>query len=68
MRENGIDATLYTVNQGADQWHVALVWHHRGSLYSVSEHLAPPLNYRKLVSYLRHELRSLVLIEPNRST
>jgi len=29
---------------------------------------APPLNYRKLLSYLRHELRSLVLIEPTRST
>jgi hypothetical protein len=68
VKENGINATLYTVNQGADQWHVALVWHHRGSLYSISEHLAPPLNYGKLVSYLRHELRSLVLIEPNRST
>src|SRR6185437_1595888 len=27
VHENGIDATLFTVNQGADQWHVALVWH-----------------------------------------
>jgi hypothetical protein len=68
VRANGIDATLFTVNQGADQWHVALVWRHVGSLYSLSEHLAPPLNYRKLVSYLRHELRSLVLIKPTRST
>jgi len=68
VHENGIDATLFTVNQGADQWHVALVWHHVGSLYTLSEHLAPPLDYRKLVSYLHHELRSLVLIEPTRST
>jgi len=68
VHENGIDATLYTVNQGADQWHVALVWRRVGSLYTLSEHLAPPLNYQKLVSYLRHELRSLVLIEPSRST
>ena len=68
VHENGIVATLYTVNQGADQWHYALAWHHRGSLYTLSEHLAPPLNAVKLVSYLRHELRSLVLIEPTRST
>jgi len=68
VREQGIDATLFTVNQGADQWHVALVWRHVGSLYTLSEHLAPPLDYRKLVRYLHHELRSLVLIEPTRST
>jgi len=68
VTENGIKATLFTVNQGADQWHVALAWRHRGSLYTLSEHLAPPLDYRKLVLYLRHELRSLVLIEPARST
>ena len=68
VRSNGIDATLFTVNQGADQWHVALAWRHRGSLYTLSEHLAPPLNYEKLLRYLKRELRSLVLIEPSRST
>src|SRR5581483_10952062 len=46
---NGIRATLYTVNQGADQWHYLLAWRHRGSLYTLSEHLAPPLDGRKLV-------------------
>jgi hypothetical protein len=66
--ENGIDATLYTVNQDADQWHLLLAWRHKGSLYTLSEHLAPPLDYRKLVRYLHHELRSLVLIEPARTT
>ena len=25
--ESGITATLYTVNQGADQWHLLLAWH-----------------------------------------
>ena len=65
---NGIRATLYTVNQGADQWHYLLAWRHRGSLYTLSEHLAPPLDGRKLVRYLRRELSSLVLIEPSRST
>ena len=39
-----------------------------GSLYTLSEHLAPPLNATKLVRYLRLELRSLVLIEPTRAT
>jgi hypothetical protein len=68
VRENGIDATLYTVNQGADQWHYALAWRHRGALYTLSEHLAPPLNGPKLVRYLRKELLSLVLIEPTHST
>src|SRR3954470_12548845 len=52
----GISATLYTVNQDADQWHLLLAWRHRGSLYTLSEHLAPPLNYRKLLRYLQHEL------------
>lgn len=68
MTENGIRATLYTVNQDADAWHVLLAWRHKGGLYTVSEHLAPPLDYRKVVVYLRHELRSLVLIAPPRST
>jgi hypothetical protein len=66
--ENGIDATLFTVNQDADQWHILLAWRHRGSLYTISEHLAPPVDYRKLVRFLHRELRSLVLIEPSRST
>lgn len=66
--ENGIRATLYTVNQGADEWHIALLWRHAGSLYTISEHLAPPLDYRKVVDYLRRELRSLVLIRPAVST
>jgi hypothetical protein len=63
----GIQATLYTVNQDADQWHLLLAWRHRGSLYTLSEHLAPPLNYQKLLRYLQRELRSLVLIEPTRT-
>ena len=61
---NGIRATMYTVNQDADQWHILLAWRHQGSLYTLSEHVAPPLTYRKVVSYLKHELRSLVRIEP----
>jgi hypothetical protein len=65
VREHGIRATLYTVNQDADAWHLLLAWRHDGSLYTLSEHLAPPLDYRKLVGYLRHELRSLVVVAPS---
>jgi len=61
---NGIRARLYTVNQDADQWHMLLAWRHAGSLYTLSEHLAPPLDYRKLLAYLKHELASLVLVSP----
>src|SRR4051794_40316721 len=67
VRANGIAATMYPVNQAADQWPVLLAWRHRGSLYTLSEHLAPPLTYRKLVAYLKRELRSLVLVEPSRA-
>ncbi len=64
---NGIRATMFTVNQDADQWHVLLAWRHEGSLYTLSEHVAPPLTYRKVLAYLKRELRSLVLVEPSRA-
>jgi hypothetical protein len=60
----GIKATIYTVNQDADQWHVLYAWRHQGSLYTVSEHVAPPLNYQKVVANLERMLRSLALVEP----
>ena len=64
VHERGIDATIYTVNQDADEWHAALVWRAYGGLYTLSEHVAPPLTYNKVVVYLRHELRQLVVIQP----
>ncbi len=63
-RFGSIVATLYTVNQDADQWHVAYGWRYRGSFYTLSEHVAPPLDYAKVVRYLDREVRSLELIEP----
>ena len=63
-RVGTIAATLYTVNQDADQWHIAYAWRHAGNLYTLSEHLAPPLDYRHVVRYLDRELRSLELINP----
>jgi hypothetical protein len=63
-RVNGITATMYTVNQGADQWHVLYAWHRGPSLYTISEHVAPPLRYRKVVLNLDRMLRGLVLVRP----
>lgn len=60
----GIRATVYTVNQDADQWHVLLAWRHAGSLYTVSEHVIRPYTYRQVVPNLARLLRSLVLVRP----
>ena len=49
----GITATIYTVNQDADQWHVLYAWHHAGGALHVSEHVAPPLDYDKVVANLK---------------
>jgi hypothetical protein len=68
VSSNGIKATVFTVNQDADAWHLLLAWHHHGGLYTLSEHLAPPLNFKKVMAYLKHELDSLVLIAPSHST
>jgi hypothetical protein len=64
-RVAGIDATVYTANQDADRWHVLYAWRHDGSLYALSEHVTPPLTYRKVVANLDRMLRSLVLVRPS---
>ena len=65
VRAGGVKATVFNVNQDADQWHVLYAWRRGGSLYTVSEHVAPPLNYRKVRRYLDRILRSLVLVHPS---
>jgi hypothetical protein len=62
VRVNGIKATVYTVNQDADQWHILYAWRHAGSLYTMSEHVAPPVNYAKVRLYLNRIMRGLVLV------
>ena len=66
LNANGIHATVYQVNQGADQWHILLAWHYRGTLYAVSEHVIPPYRFstqvRRNLSLL---LESLVLVRPH---
>ena len=61
---NGIVARKYTVNHGADSWHVLLAWRRRGGLYTLSEHVAPPLTYAQVLANLQHMLDRLVLIHP----
>jgi hypothetical protein len=65
---NGITAPVYTVNQDADSWHYALVWRRFGNLYSLSEHVAPPLTGEHVRRYLKQELAALVLIRPSASS
>jgi hypothetical protein len=60
----GFRVTEYTVNQDADQWHVLYAWRHAGSLYTLSQHVAPPLTFPMVIRDLNRELRSLVLINP----
>jgi len=64
-RANGITATIYTVNQDADQWHILLAWHHHGSLYTVSEHVIKPyLSASLVMKNLDRLLAGLVLVRP----
>jgi hypothetical protein len=67
-RAAGIDATVYTVNRDADQWHILYAWRRHGSLYTISQHVAPPLGYAGAVRSLDRMLRTLVLVEPTAGT
>ena len=60
----GITATVYRVNQDADQWHILLAWRYNHSLYTVSEHVIPPYTYAQVVRNLGELLKSLVLVRP----
>jgi hypothetical protein len=56
--------TVYTVSRDADQWHVTYVWHENGTLYAVSEHVAPPLTFRRVLQNLDRIVGGLEPIEP----
>jgi hypothetical protein len=64
----GITTRLYTVNQDADEWHLLLLWRRYGNLYTLSEHVAPPLSYNHVLRYLKQELAALVLVKPAKPT
>ena len=65
VRAGSIKATVYRVNQDADQWHILLAWRYKGSLYTVSEHVIQPYaSATKVLVNLRKLLSSLVLVRP----
>jgi hypothetical protein len=64
-RFGSITITLYTANQGSDQWHALYAWRYNHSLYTVSEHVAPPFSYPKVIANLDRMMRGLVLIRPS---
>jgi hypothetical protein len=66
VRGGGLTATVYNVNQDADQWHVLYAWHYKGGLYTVSEHVAPPFGYAKVRQNLDRMLRNLIVVRPTR--
>jgi hypothetical protein len=59
-----VTATVYTANQGIDTWHVLYAWRYHGSLYTVSQHVAPPFTFEGVIRNLDHMLRGLVLVRP----
>jgi hypothetical protein len=61
----GKRVTVYTANQGADQWHVLYAWHANGSLYALSEHVAPPYTYKQVVQNLDRMTKGLVVVRPS---
>jgi hypothetical protein len=64
-RLGDVTATVYTANQGIDEWHVLYAWRKDGSLYTVSEHVASPYSYRKVVENLDRMTKGLVVLHPS---
>lgn len=60
-----VSATVYTVNQGIDEWHVLYAWGRNGSLYTASEHVIAPYSYKRVVRNLDRMVRGLVMLEPS---
>lgn len=56
--------TVYTANQGVDQWHVLYAWREAGSLYTISEHVVLPYSYAQVVGNLDRIMRGLVHLRP----
>jgi len=64
-RIGGATVTVYTANQGADQWHVLYAWRRNGTLYTLSEHVAEPYGVEEVISHLDRMMRRLVLVPPS---
>ena len=55
------------MNRGADEWHILYAWRRGGSLYTLSEHVAPPFSHAQVVQNLDRMARTLALVEPKAS-
>lgn len=64
-RIGDVEATVYSVNQGIDAWHVLYAWERDGSLYTVSQHVAEPYSYQQVVRNIERMIRGLALLEPS---
>lgn len=60
----GEEVTVYTVNQGIDQWHVLYAWEHEGGLYTVSQHVVGLHTLTRVTANLDRVMRSLVRVRP----
>jgi hypothetical protein len=60
----GRKVTVYTVNRDADQWHVLYAWRRDGTLYTVSEHVAPPLTFNKVMRNLDRLVETAAIVKP----
>jgi hypothetical protein len=60
----GEKVTVYTVNQGIDQWHVLYAWQRDGTLYTVSQHVIEPYTFRRVVRSLDRLMGGLVRLSP----
>lgn len=63
-RIGNVTTTVYTVNQGIDEWHVLYLWRQGGSLYTVSEHVVEPYAFSEVVANLERIVRGLVRLQP----
>jgi hypothetical protein len=65
-RVGDLEVQRYSVNRGADTWHLLYAWELEGSLYTVSQHVVPHLGltYEKVAANLDRIVRGLQLIEP----
>jgi hypothetical protein len=65
-RIGGFEVERYSVNRGADTWHLLYAWEQEGSLYTVSQHIVPELelSYGKVAANLDRIMLGLELIEP----
>jgi hypothetical protein len=65
----GENVNVYTVNRGADTWHLLYAWKEDGSLYAISQHIVPELglSYTAVAKSLDRIMAGLVKIEPQQT-